>query len=163
MADFKIIKADLDDSIHHEAILTLMDAYSSDPMGDNKPLSQYTRDHLIQGLREHPTTIVFLAFKDLEAVGIATCFKGFSTFQARPLLNISDFFVYPSLRGLKIGRKLLEAIESEAISLECCKLTLEVQHNNSRAQSIYNQFGFAQAVYAADVDGGGSIYMTKSI
>jgi hypothetical protein len=33
----------------------------------------------------------------------------------------------------------------------------------SLARSIYGKFGFAQAVYAADADDGGSLTMTKSV
>lgn len=58
---------------------------------------------------------------------------------------------------------LLEAILEEAVATGCCKLTLEVQENNSRARSVYGRFGFKQAVYAADAEGGGSLYMVRSI
>ncbi len=80
-----------------------------------------------------------------------------------PLINISDFYVVPSLRGCGIGRSLLDKIQHEAHSLGCCKLTLEVQENNSRARSIYAKFGFVQAVYPADAGGGGSLYLTKQL
>lgn len=33
----------------------------------------------------------------------------------------------------------------ESTATECCKLTLEVQENNSRARSIYARFSFRQA------------------
>ena len=87
--------------------------------------------------------------------GIAACFRGFSTFAAKPLINISDFYVVPSLRGRGLGRTLLDAIQDEAVTTGCCKLTLEVQQNNARARSVYGKFGFAQAVYAADENCGG--------
>ncbi len=132
-------------------------------MGDAKPLSDFARLNLISGLRKHPTTLVFLAFHGEQPCGIACCFRGFSTFAAKPLINISDFFVDPVLRGQGIGRMLLEAIFDEAAATECCKLTLEVQQNNSRARSIYGKFGFKQAVYAADAEGGGSLFMVKSL
>jgi hypothetical protein len=54
------------------------------------------------------------------------------------LINISDFFVDPAHRGQGIGRMLLDAIFNEAAATECCKLTLEVQENNSQARlSLY--------------------------
>jgi GNAT superfamily N-acetyltransferase len=164
MSCINIVKADLTQTVHQLAILSLMDAYSADPMGDAQPLSDYARQNLIEGLRAHPTSLVFLAFHRDQPVGIATCFRGFSTFAAKPLINISDFFVEPALRGQGIGRLLLDAILTEAKQTGCCKLTLEVQQNNSRARSIYGQFGFQQAVYAADAAaGGGSLYMVKPI
>ncbi|MEZ6136445.1 MAG: GNAT family N-acetyltransferase [Pirellulaceae bacterium] len=141
----------------------MMDAYSCDPMGDGQSLSDYAKEHLISGLAEHPTTLVFLALDNESPCGIATCFRGFSTFAAKPLINISDFFVEPRLRGNGIGNQLLLAIENEAKRIGCCKLSLEVQENNPVARGVYTKFGFRQAVYAADVDGGGSQYMVKQL
>ena len=123
----------------------MMDAYSRDPMGDEKPLSDYARQNLIPGLINHPTTIVLLALEAETPCGIATCFLGFSTFAAKPLINISDFYIEPQLRGHGIGYKLLNAVEDEARRIGCCKLTLEVQQNNAIARAIYSKFGFAQA------------------
>lgn len=163
MPDFQIVKADLLNPHHQDSILAMMDAYSQDPMGDSKHLSEFARQNLIVGLRNHPTTLVFLAFEGAVPRGIATCFGGFSTFAARPVLSISDFYVDPEFRGRGLGCSMLAAIEREARDRGCCKLTLEVQENNSRARSIYGRFGFAQAVYAADVAGGGSIYMVKPL
>lgn len=139
----------------------MMDAYARDAMGDGRPLSDYARQHLIAGLREHPTTLVFLLFQGAEPAGIATCFRGFSTFAARPLLNISDYFVVPHYRGLGLGRRLLEAIEARARELQCCRLTLEVQEHNQRARRIYGSFGFSRATYVAEA--GGSLYLTKPL
>src|ERR1700743_3719582 len=120
-----IIEADLARPDHQEATLRLLDAYSCDPMGDGHPLSESTRRDVIPGLRAHPTTMVFLAYRGAEAVGIAICFRGVSPFAARPLLNIHDFFVLPEHRGQGIARTLLEAIAERARALNCCKLTLE--------------------------------------
>ena len=158
---FTVIQADLALDLHQAATVAMMNAYAMDAMGDGRPLSDYARQHLIAGLREHPTSLVFLVFRDAEPVGIATCFRGFSTFAARPLINISDYFVLPQYRGLGLGRRLLEAIEARAREWQCCRLTLEVQENNHRARSIYGMFGFAQATYVAGA--GGSLYMTKPL
>ena len=163
MHELQIVKADLCNPQHQRAVLQLMNAYSADPMGDAKPLSDFARSNLISGLQAHPTTLVFLAFVGARPCGIATCFRGFSTFAARPLINISDFFVEPIYRGRGIGRLLLEAILEEAKETDCCKLTLEVQQNNTQARAVYSKFGFNQAVYAADAESGGSLYMVKSI
>ncbi len=133
------------------------------PHGDGKPLSDFAKRELIPGLQAHPTTMVFLALLDETTCGIATCFRGFSTFAARPLINISDFYVTPEARGLGIGKLLLDSVEREARNTGCCKLTLEVQQNNQHARRIYGAFGFQQAVYAADSAGGGSLYMVKPI
>lgn len=161
MASTQIIQAALADENHQAAVLQMMDAYASDPMGDGKPLSDFAREHLIDGLIDHPTTLIFLAMRGNAACGIAVCFRGYSTFAAKPLIHVSDFYVDPILRGQGIGRSLLRGVEQEAIDSDCCKITLEVQENNSRARAIYGAFGFSQAVYVKEA--GGSLSMSKSL
>ena len=75
----------------------MVDAYSRDAMGDGKPLDQDVRAQLIPGLRRHPTTLIFLAFDGDQPVGAAVCFIGFSTFAAKPLINIHDLWFYQHL------------------------------------------------------------------
>ena len=94
-----IRRADLADPGDAAAVLALLDAYSRDPMGDGKPLDAAVRERLIPGLREHPTTLVWLAFVGDEPVGITTAFVGFSTFKAAPLINLHDVAVLPAARG----------------------------------------------------------------
>ena len=118
---------------------------------------------MIDGLRGHPTTQIFLAMRSDQPVGIAVCFRGFSTFAAMPLINLHDFFVDHRVRGQGIGQSLLHAIEIEAQATGCCKVTLEVQENNRKARSMYTKFGFGQAVYAADAADGGALFMTKPL
>ena len=163
MPEIDIVTADLTDSMHQDAVLSMLNAYSSDPMGDEQPLSEFARKNLIDGLRKHPTTLIFLAIRNNRPIGIAVCFRGFSTFGALPLINLHDFYVDANMRGQGVGRLLLDAIQREGLASGCCKLTLEVQENNSRARSIYGKFGFARAVYAADAKGGGSLFLTKPL
>jgi ribosomal protein S18 acetylase RimI-like enzyme len=86
--------------------------------------------------------LVFLALDDATPIGIAVCFVGFSTFAARPLINIHDLAVVPECRGQGVGRLLLERVEAKGRELGCCKLTLEVREDNHRAQRLYQKFGF---------------------
>jgi ribosomal protein S18 acetylase RimI-like enzyme len=138
----RVIEADLQDSQHQAAILHLVNAYARDPMGDGRDLTPAVRDRLIPGLRQHPTSLVFLAFDEATPVGVAVCFVGFSTFSAQPLINIHDLAVLLEYRRQGIGRLLLERVEAKARELGCCKLTLEVREDNHRAQRLYQQFGF---------------------
>jgi GNAT superfamily N-acetyltransferase len=156
-----IVHADLSLPGHSEATLHLLNAYAMDPMGDGKPLSDAARETVIPGLRQHPTTLVFLAYRDEAPVGLAICFRGFSTFAARPLVNISDYFVFPEHRGVGIGRRLLGAIEQHARELGCCRVTLEVQENNHRARRVYTAAGFSQAVHVPEA--GGALFLSKPL
>ena len=156
-----ILRADLTDSFHQQAIIQLTNAYACDVMGGQQSLSPQVLENLIPGLQKHPTTIIFLAFIDSLPIGIATCFLGFSTFAAKPLINIHDLAVMPKYRGLGVGRALLEAVESLAAELDCAKLTLEVVQNNLAARSLYESVGFQQANYGEQ--GGGALFYSKFI
>src|SRR5580658_6535475 len=124
MASIEIVEADLDRADHQQAVVELIDAYATDPMGNGRPLSAATRLELIPGLRRVTTSVIFLAYRERSAIGIAVCFRGFSTFAARPLINIHDLAVLRAQRGQGVGRRLLEAVERKARDLGCCKLTL---------------------------------------
>ena len=142
MSEVTVIEADLNDYQHQTAILQLINAYARDPMGDGQDLPMAVRDRLIPGLRQHPTALVLLALDDATPVGVAVCFVGFSTFAARPLINIHDLAVIPEYRGRGIGRLLLEGVETKGLELGCCKLTLEVREDNHRAQRLYERLRF---------------------
>ena len=161
MESVRIVEADLNATEHQEAVLKLIDAYAADPMGNGKPLSSEVRRDLIPGLRQHPTTLIFLAYDRDRPVGIAVCFRGFSTFAARPLINIHDLAVLPEYRSKGIGRRLIHEVERKARAINCCKLTLEVQENNHRARKMYEQVGFAQAMYKQAA--GGVLFLSKPL
>ncbi len=137
-----ILQADLDNPTHQHAVVDLVNAYAREPMGLGRDLPENVRRDLVPGLRRHPTTLVFLAFDGGDPVGVAVCFLGFSTFAARPLINVHDLAVVPTHRGRGVGRRLLEEVEAKARTLGCCKITLEVKEDNTRAQRLYQKMGF---------------------
>ncbi len=142
MQDLVIVEADLENPEHQAAVVAMVNAYARDPMGNGRDLPEHVRNELIPGLRKHPTSLIFLAFDGEESVGIAVCFLGFSTFAARPLINIHDLAVIPAYRGQGMGRRLLERVEAKGRELGCCKLTLEVRDDNRPAQRLYEKVGF---------------------
>lgn len=139
--------ADLADAGDARAVVEVLDSYASDPRGGSEPLTAEVRSRLIPLLRGHPTTLVLLAFEGDAAVGLATGFWGISSFRARPLLNIHDLAVRPGYRGKGVGRALLTAAEARARNRGCCKLTLEVQDDNTPARTLYERYGFRDVVY----------------
>jgi ribosomal protein S18 acetylase RimI-like enzyme len=156
----EIIAADFENEVHASSIVAILDSYASDPVGGAEPLSADVRRRLIPALRDHPTSLVLLALADGAAVGVAVCFIGISTFQARPLLNLHDLAVLPEWRGRGIGSSLLTAAERYAERHGYCKLTLEVQETNEPAVRLYRRFGFTDLTMG---DSGPTRFMTKSL
>lgn len=161
MREVAIIEADLLREDHRLAVETLIDAYARDPMGQGRPLDPDVRTSVVDGLRTHPTTVVLLAYVGEEALGIAVCFLGYSTFAARPLLNLHDLSVLPAFRGRGIGRALLAGVEQAARARGCCKVTLEVYESNVRARRTYEAAGFGSVAPGATKDC--TLFMTKPL
>ena len=148
--DVTILDADLSRAEHQHALVTMLDAYMRDPMEGGEPPPERIKRDLVPGLRAHPACYVFLAYRDGSPVGFTICFLGFSTFNARPLINIHDIFVDSSVRGMGIGAMLLERIEAEARELNCCGITLEVREDNHVARGLYRKLGFDRVVVGAE-------------
>jgi GNAT superfamily N-acetyltransferase len=124
------------------AYCDMLNQYAADPLGQGAPLPGELLERVLADLAEHPCAYPFLAFQDDEAVGFATCFLGYSTFKAAPLMNIHDIAVAPPYRRRGIAQALIEAIAEEATKLGCCRLTLEVRDDNPAAMALYRQAGF---------------------
>ena len=146
----RVIQANLEDISHQQVVLEMVRAFAQDTMADGKGLPSETEERLIEGLRKHPAKLIFIAFDGNQAVGISICFLGFSTFLAKPLINIHDVYVKREHRRKGIGKMLLQAVEERAIELGCGKLTLEVEENNHKALALYHSFGFDKAEYSAE-------------
>lgn len=138
----RILAAKLHDPTHQAAIVELLDLYAADVMGNSKPLPADVKRALPGRLAEMPTCRVWLAYDGDLAVGLIVAFLGFSTFQARPLLNLHDVAVRPGYRGGGVGKKLLAAAEAGAREMGCCKITLEVHAENPVAMHVYQSVGF---------------------
>ncbi|MGO9452075.1 MAG: N-acetyltransferase family protein [Candidatus Binataceae bacterium] len=146
----RIVDANLADPAQGAALVELLDHYMRDPMEGGEPPSERVKRDLVPGLRRHPACYAYLAYRGDRPVGFAICFLGFSTFNARPLINIHDIFVESSLRGQGIGKKMLDRVEAKARSMNGCGLTLEVREDNHRARGLYRKFGFERAEVGAE-------------
>jgi ribosomal protein S18 acetylase RimI-like enzyme len=138
----QIIRADLDNSHHAKALISLLEAYAQGPMAGSVGLTEFTKKNLIAELNKRPYIVVLLAMEKEQVVGFLNAIEGFSTFACRPLMNIHDVFVLPKYRGQGIATQLFQSIENHAQSKGCCKMTLEVLEENTIAQSAYRNFGY---------------------
>jgi ribosomal protein S18 acetylase RimI-like enzyme len=77
------------------------------------------------------------------------------------LLNIHDVIVAEAYRSQGLSRRLLEAVETMARGLGCCKLTLEVLEGNTIAQAAYRSVGFSG--YELDPAIGKALFWEKKL
>ena len=157
----KIIEADLSILQYAEALVFLLNQYAKDPMGGGEPLSDFSKQNLVDELEKRNSVHVVLAFVDGKPAGLVNAIEGFSTFACKPLLNIHDAMVDTPYRGMGLSRKMFAKVEEIAHSLGCCKLTLEVLENNHIAKSAYQNFGFQG--YQLISEHGHAVFMEKKL
>ncbi len=133
--------ADLDSPTDAAIIVALVDDYAQDPMGGGKPLPDAVKNQMVPGMQATPGTLVIIAEHDGTPVGLANCFTAYSTFRAKPLINIHDLCVHHDWRGKGVGSTLLDAVAHEAALRGCCKITLEVREDNP-ARRLYERKGY---------------------
>lgn len=152
----EIIEANLGDETLVRGIIDVLDCYAREPVGGQEPLPAEVRERLLTDLQTVDAAVIFAALdEDGRVVGVAVCFRGYSTFKARPLLNIHDVAVLQECRGRGVGTALLAAVERKARADGCCKLTLEVLDDNEGARRLYDRLGFG--------DGGPGDRETKTL
>ena len=161
MGEIRARLADYADEADATAIVHLLDCYARDPWGAGKPLDAEVRERLVPGLRATPGAFSVLAFDQEEPVGLANCLPGFSTFAARPLVNIHDVVVVEEKRGQGIGKCLFEAIHAEARRRDACKVTLEVLNGNHAAKGLYQAQGYGD--YEPDPEKGPALFWQKEL
>jgi len=138
----KIIQCDYSNLEHRKALTILINEYIRDEMGGGTLLSEQKQIDLVEGLKNHPKTIVFLAETQGVFIGMLTAFENFSTFTARPMMNIHDVMVLETYRKKGVGRSLMNALIEEAGKRNCSRVTLEVRKDNLPAQKLYRDLGF---------------------
>ncbi|MGN6501063.1 MAG: GNAT family N-acetyltransferase [Tsuneonella sp.] len=142
-------------------LLDLLDGYARDAMGGGEALPGDVRERLVPALAEHPGAFSLIARVGGQPAGLANCFTGFSTFAAKPLVNLHDLAVSPQFRGRGLGRALLAEVEAEARRRGACKLTLEVLGGNAPAIALYASEGFAR--YGLDPAMGSAQFWEKKL
>ncbi len=145
------------------ALTALLDHYARDPMGGGSPIAPDALKRLCDELGQRSFAFSFIAWAQTsigeQAVGLANCFEGYSTFKAASLVNIHDIVVHSDWRGQGVGQALMQAVEAEGRIRKACKITLEVLTGNAVAMKSYARFGFAP--YALDPKAGTATFMQK--
>lgn len=157
----KTIIADLSNPRHAADFMKVLCNYAEDPMGGGGPLPQDVQDRLVPALQTLDTNRIVLCYVDDQIAGIANCFFGFSSFKAKPLINIHDFAIMPTFRGQGLSKHLLDKVEEIARDADCCKITLEVLDNNHKAKHVYQVFGFEG--YELNPEMGKAVFWQKAL
>ena len=142
LAKIEFAFCDFGNEYHCTMIAELINQYIEDPMGGGKPLGKLQQLRMVDGLANHQSCLVLFATIEETIVGMATCFINFSTFKAKPYINIHDILIDKDFRGNGFGKKLLEQIVLIAKERKYCKITLEVREDNQIAQNLYTELGF---------------------
>jgi GNAT superfamily N-acetyltransferase len=171
MSIINIRRVNYQNSTDRHSLCALLNHYAQDPMGGSALLAADVLARLCDDLAERSFAFSFIAWAaghendgkghpDGErAVGLVNCMEGYSTFKAKPLINIHDLVVHSDWRGQGVGQFLMQAVEQEARSKGACKITLEVLTGNRTAMQSYKRFGFAP--YALDPKAGAATFMQK--
>lgn len=138
----EIRKIDYTNSKEAADFLMLLDHYAQDPMGGDKPLPQNVRNTLVAELQNRSHFSSAVAYVNDRPAGLVNYLEGFSTFAAKPLINIHDLVVHSDFRGQGLSHQLLAFVDREARKAGCCKVTLEVLAENKIARRSYEKFGF---------------------
>jgi ribosomal protein S18 acetylase RimI-like enzyme len=142
-------------------LIHLLNLYAIDAMGGGEPLSEIVKNNLVEGLQSQPTAFSLIASIDGNPAGLANCFWGYSTFAAKPLINIHDIVVDPAFRGLGVAKALFAEIETIAAQKGACKVTLEVLSGNAPAKALYHSLGYGD--YALDPKAGTALFWQKRL
>jgi len=152
---------DYHNDIQAKDLVMLLDHYANDPMGGGEPLAKEVRDSLIGELQKRSFFRSAIAYVDTNPAALVNFVEGFSTFSAKPLVNVHDLVVHSDFRGRGLSHRLLEFVERAAADLGCCKVTLEVLSENEIAKKSYEKFGFKP--YQLSENGGAAQFWEKKI
>ncbi len=159
--NIEIIRADYHNATVANDVLMLLGAYALDPMGGGEELTDYVKANLIKNLQQNKSVFSVLCYVEGKPAGLINCVIGFSTFAAKPLINIHDVVVLAEYRGKNLSEKMMLAVENIAKEMGCCKLTLEVLEGNKIAQAAYEKVGYSG--YELDPEMGKAIFWQKKL
>lgn len=112
-------------------------AYEREPQAVKATEAGLERD----GFGPNPFYFCLIAERDGRPAGFALYFFNYSTWVGRPGIYIEDLFVEPELRGLGIGKSLLERVAAIAVEKGCLRLQWAVLDWNSPAIEFYSAMG----------------------
>jgi GNAT superfamily N-acetyltransferase len=96
---------------------------------------------LSDGFGPRPFYECLIAELDGKPAGFALYFYNYSTWKGQPGIYLEDLFVEPELRGLGIGKALLERVAQVTLEKGCRRLQWQVLDWNTPAIDFYVAHG----------------------
>ena len=87
-----------------------------------------------------PTTLD-LAWQGDKAVGMVQCVYHRTNWSIKNACYLQDLFVSPEVRGMGVGRQLIEHVYAAARAKDCCKVHWLTQETNATAIQLYERIG----------------------
>lgn len=111
--DYEIVKVDYTNKQQSADLCSLLNRYAMDPKGGGEPIDPSTLASLPSHMQKFGNAFSFILYVTSDdgkrnPVALANCILGFSTFNARTLMNIHDMYVDCSVRGRGFSQKLLQ-------------------------------------------------------
>ena len=157
--NLEIITVDYTNLQQAKDLVFLLNHYALADPGGGGGLPNEVKQHLVSRLAEVSHAFSLICYVDQKPAGLVNALHGFSTFKAKPLINIHDLVVHEDFRRQGISQLLLAEVEKIAQQNSCCKVTLEVLDKNFPAINAYEKFGFAS--YGLNPAYGKAIFLEK--
>jgi GNAT superfamily N-acetyltransferase len=123
-----------------ETILQLMrEYYNFDHLDFHEYLARTALEQLV---KDNSLGRVWLIQVEDEAIGYAVLTLGYSLEYRGRDAFVDELYIRESYRDRGIGTETLKFIETNCYTLGIRALHLEVERNNTKAQSTYRKFGF---------------------
>jgi GNAT superfamily N-acetyltransferase len=119
------------------AFIRALAAYEREPHAVRATEAGLERD----GFGPNPFYFCLIAEHHGRPAGFALYFFNYSTWIGRPGIYLEDLFVEPELRGLGIGKALLERVAATAMEKGCMRLEWAVLDWNTPAIEFYRAMG----------------------
>ena len=119
MSGLQIRRVDYLNAQDAEALVFLLDAYAQDPMGGGEALKPDNAARLCKDLSSIAGAASFVAWLDDQPIGLINCFEGYSTFKAKPLLNVwyERVLDVPVAESDRVWRHIDAAVNAAAQSI----------------------------------------------
>lgn len=124
---------------HLDVLVPLFDAYRR----------FYREDSDLEGARrflldrfEHNQSVIFLAYRDSQAIGFMQLYPSFSSTAMRRIFILNDLFVAPDSRRGGVGTALLNAAAEYGRRVGAARLALSTELTNTTAQAVYEAAGW---------------------